>query len=514
MDLNDREARDSRHLPLLQRLTGLGPEALRAKIDASRILLECTLPRDSSAAAAPVIELLVNMIARFCPRIDLFLPNLPIDRTESLLRDAQAIDSRPGAFFKTVGSANPNDYPAIIAIGPSRMRHPGLVSVGCHGWHSDVQVGSPSRDVPLDGSNILGMAGAAVHAASVAFRMLFGLRSNPHEPPFCWYHLVAAGSCSGDPPAPSRLALPPTLLAGAGAVGGAIVELLARLPGVEGLFIPVDFDVIKNSDLNRHPLAREDHVTDPPIPKLEIVKRRLLVHPDLRVVPFHGRVEAVASWLRQSGIPYPLIALCGLDSLPSRRELQLLWTDWTVEGATHELTFRTFVSRFGAGQACICCSHGTPSRDEGGTYHDIAESAGVSAAFVLEASRNPGSPLSEEHLRGIPNLEMERLKPHLGRSLCSVLADLKPISSGDERPHQLVVSFVSMASALGVLTRLHRILNRATDFENLFQADFELLIATGTSFSPTAISNCDCVRRRVENEAIRALRLARNGVNR
>jgi len=509
MNANEHGPRESRHLPLLERLTGRGAADLWASLSKSTVLVESRLVDGDTPGLRDAVELLVNQVARFCPRIDLFLPNSNPEWASAAVQDASAIDSREGSLFRAVGEADPADYASIVTIGPSRLTHRSHVYLGWDGWHSTAAIESGGLDLAVRGANLFAVAGAATLGAAMVFREIFGLGHRmPIQPPFCWRSLRPAAECAGDPEFIPMLKLPPTLLVGAGAVGAAYTELLARFPSVQGLLAAVDFDRVGDSDLGRMLIARErDAVTG--TAKVWLIRDRLKRHHHLRVETFERPIGDANAWLRERGLACPRIAVSALDRLSARVDLQRLLPDVAIEGATDELEFRGFVSQYGSGGACLVCSHAEEVVEStvGEYVADRSRATGLPEGLIAESMMNPSVTLSAEVLRTLPGESVSRLGQHVGKRVCTILQEFAASPApGGARPHQLVVSFVSVTAALVALLRTYELVHRVPlARETLFQADFLGLFENAHKFSKKARGSCDCVQRRTENDEVRRL---------
>ncbi|MBP1590229.1 MAG: ThiF family adenylyltransferase, partial [Kiritimatiellae bacterium] len=115
-----------------------------------------------------------------------------------------------------------------------------------------------------------------------------------------------------------RLATARILVAGVGGVGAAVAETLVR-SGCRNLHL-ADFDLLRASNLNRHPFATASTLDRP---KLEAARDRLLdIAPDLNLVlhPVFINAETAAPLLAQAA---PELLVDAIDSLNPKTELLL-----------------------------------------------------------------------------------------------------------------------------------------------------------------------------------------------
>lgn len=120
------------------------------------------------------------------------------------------------------------------------------------------------------------------------------------------------------PDAVARLGDAPVLVAGVGGVGAAVAEWLVR-SGCRNLHL-ADFDLLRESNLNRHPFAAQSTLGQP---KLDAARDRLLdIAPDLRLTLHPVFIDAAtAAPLLDAARPTLLVD--AIDSLNPKTELLL-----------------------------------------------------------------------------------------------------------------------------------------------------------------------------------------------
>lgn len=115
-----------------------------------------------------------------------------------------------------------------------------------------------------------------------------------------------------------RLASPVVAIAGLGAVGAAVAVSLAR-SGVRR-FALADFDVLRPSNLNRHPFAYHSTIGQPKIAAAGRVLRDVAPDAEIRAESLFLDAETAPEWLARTR---PAVLVDAIDSLLPKTELLL-----------------------------------------------------------------------------------------------------------------------------------------------------------------------------------------------
>lgn len=276
------------------------------------------LEADASWARQVCAIALADLLGRTFPRIDLAVdpaiaasPTLPPGPGTVLERMQQA---REHALIDPEAAA---DHPAVtIVVGDGGA---GDIFIDGDGWLSYLGE-TPGGLAGADGTNPIGALCAACRGASQVIQRVLGSRlPETTQVAESYWSALTLGQAGG-PGAPNpRLANPviAALLMGGGSIGGATGYALARVPGLDGELVVVDFDRLEDRNSLKALLARRDGINAGAL-KIDVLVDEL-AHLPLDVMPFHG---TFASWVasRPADEPLPL-CVSAVDSIPSRREL-------------------------------------------------------------------------------------------------------------------------------------------------------------------------------------------------
>jgi len=501
--------RDHRHLLLAQRL-GIDAYVARSKFLSGRVLLTGN-PETLAGASGPVIARnALNLIARFCPRIDVHLPEESALAAE-LVALGKSIDGSPHSDFRSIPSLSAGDqYTAVLSVGPSPLHSAFATEVDGAGWLSCV---SSEGQLPVLPATWVGpgtLAAAALGAAQIFIRLLdprpgAAKLSGPTTFSTLTYQ-VQAGSgpvLLGDGPVVSRIPLPPTLLGGFGAVGQAFLSALLQLPAASGHLWVVDNDRISLTNLNRCVLSVEsDVVGRVPVSKAWLAKRSAKGHGIQIRADRRPLQQALANSALYSG-GRPAIVICTVDNLAARRELQYLWSDLFLEGSTGDAQIQVLRWEFPANRGCSLCYHGDEGT-EGQTGEQLVRLSGLSSARIEDSYRNDQAVVTEADIILAPPAQREFLQERKGRSICGVLTDAAKLAKSPTTPIEPSVSFASFLTGALLASEAVKYacgLGHALDSQFIADTLFPLSRAESVALQP--MSQCYCQRRRPTIEAFR-----------
>src|SRR5439155_9581099 len=151
-------------------------------------------------------------------------------------------------------------------------RHARVLTVAGVGWLAFINDNSWRRIV--DHQNPVGPMVAACFGAAEIYKRLYSMRSEDAAHSFVFSAYDYSRSISANPAMPERIELSDTYIAGAGAVGMALLALLTSVPALvaTGELALVDFDILDDTNLNRCVLAL---LSDIGRAKLEVVTDRI-----------------------------------------------------------------------------------------------------------------------------------------------------------------------------------------------------------------------------------------------
>jgi hypothetical protein len=306
-------------------------------------------------------------------------------------------------------------------------------------------------------------------------------------------------SLNFDPAATPELKTPPKFdlaLVGQGAIGTAVTRILSLL-GTTGRVALVDPERFAPENLGTYSLGTPLDAACQ-VWKVDLAARAL---PGMAISTHRVRAEEFIELVDRGGVPWPPFVLSGLDSAEARREVQRLWPDRLIDGATGDTMCGLHDVRSGEG-ACLVCLF--PKRTEGPSASErLAEATGLPIEVVSQGDQ----PLSEAHLASLAPEQRRRLKSQIGKPVCGLAEaiGLTELTSEDYRPS---VPFVSQQAACLVVGRLvaeHLEIDSQPSF-----AQYDALIGpqAATIESRRRTDDCFCFQRADLIEALRDRRRA------
>lgn len=390
--------------------------------------------------------MLVNLLARQADEIsalDLVVPpGIPVARPLSPF--VQVGPDVASALRAGIGLINPRVLqPAAnqqshvsIRVGPGTLDEADLaLATTAVGWAA--YVGQEPVDIVGQDDNPIGAYLAACLAAGETFKHIRSMR--PDAGAFAerlWFDAFAL-RLSAAPPAPrllpATIALPPTILAGVGAVGSAFLHTLYATPGLGGelTLIDNDPDGIDITNLNRYVLFGLPHIG---CPKASTAAA-LVDHGRLVIQPFDGSWQ---EWRMQNqGHALPLV-VSAVDKNVARHAIQDALPRLTLGASTDSMRAQVNVYDPGHGGPCLRCRN----RSEAAVPDDV----------VIERLRQlaPGERATEAKNVGIapPVLDAFLADPHAQCGLVSGAALQKFRGGSDEV--QWTVGFVSALAGVAL----------------------------------------------------------------
>lgn len=479
--LTESSRRFDRHARLVGELAGGSPQEALRKFLKERVLLMVHADRVSDPATRITLAVAANLIARFCPRIDLAVPRAFGDEARRIQALLQRIDSSPRAEFLIVECPQYDAYGAILSVGHPTVITPTMIIVDSSGWLAMTSRSGyfPPVSQVRDGNPFGPLMAAALGAAEVFKLLLDPLPGRAHsfgDSSFSTFDYSVNGHEPG-PPLSGSVHIPRSLLAGVGAVGNAFLLSLSFLNDVRGNLIAVDHETIDDvSNLNRYVIAvEEDANPERPTPKTELAVR-LFRGRLLRVHPYQEKLERVSERIYRKEVPRPQVLLSAVDNNAARDLLQKLWPDLLLEGATDRTTSQVSKHAYEEGLGCLLCIHtmdGEPAPEFSYVKH-AASISGLSQERILAGQGNPGAVVTDEDIRSAPQEIREMLRVNVGKPICSVLAEVEKLSrkSGAALPIRPAVSFVSMISGILMAAEFAKYATGLkSPLETLFQMD-------------------------------------------
>jgi len=453
---SDRHQRHDRHLRLAAKLTADTREAVTSKFIGQRVLLTGDTQRLQTVSGRLMLRTAANLVARFCPKIDVVLPPALSAFQSEIIEMLRKIDGSSDAEFQALAAPSEYEYAAILSVGTAPEGAQDCTVIDAAGWLAVVgrRPSFPEASVHHDENPFGALMASALGAAEVFKHLLKPLPGKAFhfgDVTFSTFDYSVNGNDPG-PKLPDEIALPDALLVGVGAVGNAFLLSLSNTKGLRGTLITVDDQVIDDpSNLNRYVLAFEDDANSGhPTPKTQLGVR-LFEGSDIRSRPFQEPLDTFVKRVYRKEVLPPKVVLSAVDNNEARLLLQHLWPDLLLEGATDDCLSQVSRHEYKEGLACLLCIHDFAGADPTFSYAAyMAEVSGLPQDTVKTAMADVSLVITADHVAQAPAEKRAFLSARLGAKICSVFSELEKISSksAGTLPPRATVSFVSMISGL------------------------------------------------------------------
>jgi hypothetical protein len=426
------DVRHSRALRLAGGVSVETEETLLGRLESSRVAIAVG-PGEASRQTA---ELLVDTLRRL--PIELVLdPGSALDAEQIARIVAVAEEIDPGRGIE-VGSAAGVD--TLVAVGHHR---PDATVAGMPINHGALVVSGRPLEGPAVGASGLGIFTCAAFLAGEVFKRVAAVRRQratfPDRLAWCPVRL------DDDPWSTPLLDGPPVLelaLVGQGAIGTATARILALL-GAEGRVQLVDPERFGPENLGTYSLGTAADAELGPW-KVDLAAATLAC---MSVEAYVGTAADFIGKIDRGEARWPALVLTGLDSAAARREVQRLWPDRLIDGATGDTMCGMHDVTFGR-SACLMCLF--PERREGpGAAERLAEATGIS----VEVAGHGDRPLEEDDIVHLDERRRRALQPLVGKPICG-LAEAIGLTDLAAEHYRPSVPFVSQQAACMVVGRL------------------------------------------------------------
>lgn len=477
--------RDGRHQPLVAALAGNDQSVARI-LTSREVAIDWPARIESTQCGRALVRVTTSLVLRYCPGVRL-VPRTPL-ASEIAVR-LQRIDR----------DADPMRVPRTNAVrvhlgGSSRAD----VTASSAAWIAHVSgIGEPLPDL-LDGENVVGAHGAAAFAAGEVMKRLLPIRDEVASlTPTSAYCFWSFGVPRASAPQLPRVTLPVTLQGGNGAIGQATVDVLVSADSAGTLYVNDRGSIDDATNLNRSEEAEERDLEEKTA-KAELAVRRARGS-RLHVVPLAGELREVIARIENGDLPWPQLVIGAYDNMEARRDLQTLWPDVLIDGATGDTMAQVLRVAWGSGGACSRCIFRTWV--PGAAEHDRAFTTmtGIAPERVAAARRG-------ELVLGqgeIADPAVRAMLEQRGGDVCGFFSDFDRWFAGsrDDEPTLLSISFTSYLSGVFVASE---VLKAAAGLHTLlagrYQIDPIATLAPPPPYAPQADSACECVttRRSIE----------------
>ncbi len=471
--------RDDRHGPIAARLTGLSPAAATGALIDREILLDWPAGIEGTRAGRALVETTANLVVRFCPQVRL-RPTTAF--AVSLAERIITIDSST----EPSGSTRPKEL--LVHLGGGGR---GDVTGSAEGWVAHVS-GLGEELPPLrEADVVIGAHGAAALVASQVF-----VRALEPDPRVAGpagrtaYSLFEYGRPTVSHPTMSPPVLERTLLAGAGAVGQACIDVLVSSEA-RGRLPVIDLGFVDDpTNLNRSVLALEHDLADC-TPKVDLAVRRAKGSL-LAIEAIQRPLEEVVALIETGAMPWPRVVLSALDNRPARWALQSLWPDLVLEGATGETMVQIFRHAHADFTACLRCLH--PEEGDDRDYvSSMAEATGLGRKRIAAALDGPSAIVTECDVDAAAPAVRDLVRAHLGRDMCGMLTNVERLLGDESAPAQLSVAFSSYLAGTFLAGELIKAAAGVTSpLPGRYQIDPIANLQPDSPFSQTSSARCFC----------------------
>jgi len=368
-----------------QVLEGFDPEDFEERLRSTSVGVAFSSTAADKAEGAALLDLVIRLMARLYPSLDIFCT----DRSQVVTRPLAALarSINPGIEITNTGTGK-----AGVLVGDSRPPFETTVFAGATGWDSHVSLSNPA---PIGRtSNPMGAGAAACIATANIFRRVFlnGWETTMDRDLVLSTYTFTPESTPKSVPNENWNIQDEVVLAGVGAIGMGAVWALARAP-MTGVLHLVDPETVELTNLQRYVLANRKDVGRA---KVRVAARLLRGTLRPRVHQIDWRTFVSKNGYRWSRV------LAAFDSADARRELQSSLPRWIANAWTQVGDLGVSVHPcFGEDGACLACLYlpeGTvPNEDE-----VVAQALGIPARVAdVRSLLHLGIPVPAEVLAQI-----------------------------------------------------------------------------------------------------------------
>lgn len=440
----------------------------------------------------------LQLLMRLGVHIDIALPAGPL--VTQLAEDGlqYAWDDQPKL---VAGDPSFGVYDAVLSVGATLRPELPWTAITASGWLARVSSGATAIEPDCDRFNPVAALAAASLGVCDVFKRLIDVRPERGQlldgvTLSLWDHEVG-GSAGPD--------LPPSLDAnvmidGAGAIGSAIVHVMALLP-LQGHVTLVDKQSYGEEnwgtclDLERRQVGEA---------KADVAAARLC--DTVTAKPYEMTIKAAAATKLGQEVPWPNILLNGLDGIDARHEAQDVWPDMVIDGALDaDLQVRVSAHPWDSGTACLRCLYRHPPGKEDSKVA-AARMTGLAIESLDQQDRVPTDrdiALAEPRARtALVNAKQNNQK------ICSVVNDIQSMSQAQQpKGFSPSVPFAASFSACLVVTEFIRFVTTgAVGVHPLFQLSLLQGPENAQLLPDVRHADCTCTTQRALIERYRASR--------
>ena len=468
-----------------------------------RVLLTGVAPFVTTANGIWMAEDCLRLMVRTWRRVTVYLPAEAVGVTSTLKAVAEQVAfAMPVTFVDTPPAYEAFD--GILSVGGNARADLRWTAINSNGWLARVSsTGKRISESCTDSNPIGAMAAASLGVADLFkrtalkpgnFDLFDGLT-------FSAFDFTVGGEDAG-PGLPQRLAMPPALFLGQGAIGNANVLLGGQLP-LHGKALLFDKDAYGPENLGTCVLIGRN-ASDHGIAKAVWNRDHLsAVGSSLDAHPLRGDIERDL----QAVEPYLELVINGLDRVEPRHAIQDAWPDVIVDGALRRFQCQFVSYDHGAGYGCLrCLFERPPARNP---LEVQAEMTGLPIELIAADQE-----ITEDHVAAAPEDKKDFLKSQLGKKAhavaCARAIEMKEMFADSVKDDFAPsVPFVATMTAVLVMAEVVRRLMDLASVARRFQFDVLVGPQRGLKINEKAKSSCRCQKRKGPIENLREARTAR-----
>ena len=443
----------------------------------------------------------LRLLVRICPNLTLLIPSGCADLRVLARTLAQRI-----AFGRQVLLADQNvdlkRYDAILSVGSDARPDLPWTVINSNGWIVRVSSGDQKLPTECDAHNPIGALAAACIGVGEVFKRLIRLRADRGELlnglnySLRDYRAVHRGDHG--PELPQELTSD-ILVVGAGAIGNALVHLIAQMP-FRGQVSIVDSQTYGTENLGTCILIGPGDLEKP---KAHMLAEQLRVA-GKQTRAYHLPFEQFANETSK----VPVIVINGLDNIEARHEVQRrLWPDIIIDGAIGDFTCQVSRHPWKDDIACLICLFRRP---EGERSEKVQSRV---TGLSIDALHDIAGVVTQWHVETAAPEKQGFLRSRLGRPVCSVIQEAMALAISDSKQSQGFqpsVPFVAAFSACMIMTEtIAHLCGWPSLIAPRFQFDFLMGPAYGQELPQRRRDDCVCGRRK-NIDALRAGRKLKN----
>ncbi|HLQ15210.1 MAG TPA: E2 ligase fold family C protein [Candidatus Eisenbacteria bacterium] len=381
-------------------LSGVSPDSFRDLLTDQQPAVSWDVAVADSQEGCVAVEMAVNLAARLYPTLGLLAP-----RGDALAGDMAALATsiNPNIELRSEAAGS-----TVVLVAGRRPRGVPGVSIffGSDGWVARV---SDKSAIPSGKSgNPLGAAAAACIASANAFRIGFAKHlqvATPDRNLRISLLDFSVGPKASNAPWKAR-PLGTAHLIGCGAIGSAVIWVLARAKGLSGTVVVVDGDSCELSNLQRYLLLTQ---LDDKRPKVDVAVSalegtRFLVAP--HNCEWGEYLQHVRDWRFER-------LLVAVDSVEDRRAIQASLPRWIANGWTQVGDLGVSRHQFDGPGPCLMCLY---FPEAGGRSHSELVALDLGLPQLEPQVRNMlhlGIPLDASFLQQIAAAKQVSVEPLL-----------------------------------------------------------------------------------------------------